>query len=76
MKLYLEPKCSVLYFPIKIDQRLIESIVTESVLNDSISLLNNEEYSGCFNFTSKNLKNEVLLYLFLRQTAEHCLASS
>ncbi|CAF0715869.1 unnamed protein product [Brachionus calyciflorus] len=42
----LEPKCFVLYFPINLDQSLIDSIINETILNQMIDTLNIEKYTN------------------------------
>ncbi len=40
----LEPKCKVLYFPIDLSQEFVDSIVSETVLNQSLEWLNMDKY--------------------------------
>ncbi len=40
----LEPKCSVMYFPLNLDEKLVSSIIAEAVLCDSLMFSNYEAY--------------------------------
>lgn len=44
VKTDLEPKCSVLYFPINLDESIVSSVVAETILFDSMLALNHESY--------------------------------
>lgn len=44
----LEPKSSVIYFPINLSQEFIDSIVTETVMNDLVFYLDYEQYLSNF----------------------------
>lgn len=55
IKADLEPKCVVLYFPINIDQGLIDSVTTETTLSLILEHFDNEKYSSNFQFLTSNI---------------------
>lgn len=48
VKTDLEPKCSVLYFPINLDESIVGSVVAETILFNSVLSLNHENYLSNF----------------------------
>jgi glycosyltransferase involved in cell wall biosynthesis len=57
VKTDLEPKSSVVYFPINLNETFISSIVLDTLMNDLIFYLDYNEYLSTFNFYNLILKN-------------------
>ena len=40
----LEPKCSVIYFPVNLDESLVNSIIAETTVNNLLTYMNYNDY--------------------------------
>jgi len=60
----LEPKCSVLYFPLNLDETLVASIIAEAVLCESLIYFNYEAYLSIIFTVNIGFYLEIYCFVF------------